>query len=149
MTKPIHAAPSADPAPRTRRVVLAWHQGEGGGSYDKFRQLLAPDFDYFSHAFLGAKRGAEARQALNDLIAERERHPGALTFRDLLCFEQEDYGIVRYYSSGIVSGPARISYDGPAVILFHFSGNRIRGFEESLGWFDPAWQRPQASPMKA
>jgi hypothetical protein len=71
-----------------------------------------------------------------------------LTFRDILCFEHQHYGIVRYHSSGIVAGPMRIPYDGPAVILFHFSGNRIRGFEESLGWFDPAWHRSQSRPTK-
>ena len=101
---------------------------------------LLQHFDYFSHAFIGAKHGVEARQALNDLPAERERHPGTLTFRDILCFEHEDYGIVRYHSSGIVAGPMRIHYDGPAGILYHFSASQIRGFEESLGWFDPAWQ---------
>ncbi len=88
---------------------------------------LLQHFDYFSHAFIGAKHGVEARQALNDLPAERER---------------------RYHPSGIVAGPMRIPYDGPAVILFHFSGNRIRGFEESLGRFDPAWRRAQSRPTK-
>ena len=138
---------SADSAPRTRRVVSAWHQGEGGGSYRDFRNLLAQDFDYFSHAFIGAKHGADALEALNNLLADRERHPGTLTFRDILCFEHEDFGIVRYHSSGIVSGPARVSYDGPAVILFHFSGDRICGFEESLGWFGPTWSRHETQQI--
>ena len=141
MTTPIKSNLSADHAPRTRRAILAWHQGEGGGSYRAFRDLLAPDFDYFSHPFIGAKHGTEARQALDDLLAERERYPGTLTFRDILCFEHGDTGVVRYHSSGIVGGPARTAYVGPAVILFFFSGDGIRGFEESLGWFDPAWSR--------
>jgi hypothetical protein len=126
-------------APRTRRVVSAWHLGEGGGSYGEFRNLLAPDFTYFSHSFLGSKHGPEAREALLDLLAARERQPGSLRFQDILCFEHEEFSIVRYHSSGIVAGGAGIFYDGPAVILFHFAGDKINGFEESLGRFDPSW----------
>ncbi|MGH8559974.1 MAG: nuclear transport factor 2 family protein [Methylococcales bacterium] len=118
-------------APRRRRGELQ----------RDFRALLAPDFNYFSHASLGPKHGPEALKAFNALLAEREQYPGTLAFREILCFEQGDHGIVRYHSSGIVAGPDRTAYDGPAVILFHFSGDRIRGFEESLGWFDPAWYR--------
>lgn len=143
MKASLQPEPSTALAPRTRRIISAWHRGESGGSYQEFHDLLAPGFDYFSHAFIGAKHGAEARETLNALLAARKRHPGTLTFRDILCFEQGDYGIVRYHSAGIVAGPSRTRYDGPAVILFHYAGDRIRGFEESLGYFDPSWSLPR------
>jgi hypothetical protein len=123
MPTPLRIDSSTESAPRTRKAVLAWHEGESGGSYRNFRDLLASNFDYFSHPFIGPKRGSEALETLNSLLIEREKYPGTLGFREIVCFE-------------------RTPYDGPAVILLFFSGTLIRGFEESLGWFDPSWHRP-------
>jgi hypothetical protein len=141
MPTPLRIDSGTESAPRTHKAVLAWHEGESGGSYRNFRDLLASNFDYFSHPFIGSKRGSEALETLNSLLIEREKYPGTLGFREILCFEQSDVGIVRYRSSGIVAGAERTPYDGPAVILFFFSGTLIRGFEEALGWFDPCWHR--------
>ncbi len=80
---------------------------------------LLQHFDYFSHAFIGAKHGVEARQALNDLPAERERHPGTLTFETFCVSSMRIMGSFAITLPGL--SPGLCGYLMTARRLFSFT----------------------------
>lgn len=118
-------------------AINAWQKGENSGDYTDFKSLLAPGFDLFSHPLLGRFSGTEARRKMEEIIAEREKLPNALTFSEIVITTAEDYAMIAFNSEGTVMG-GKYPYQGYNVIGFKLTGGKISGFREYFGFVDPA-----------
>jgi ketosteroid isomerase-like protein len=118
----------------------AWEKGENTGNYAEFRALLSPQFDVFSHPVQPARgvfRGAQAREMMNSLIAQRTQTPNQLKFANVHVHQAQNSFLFEFDSEGKVSG---YPYKGwNAIQISIGSDNKITRFREYLGDIDPAW----------
>jgi hypothetical protein len=118
----------------------AWEKGESTGNYGEFRALLSPQFELFSHPVQPARgvfRGAQAREMMDNLIAQRTETPNQLKFTNVRTHQAQNSFIFEFDSEGKVSS---YPYKGwNAIQISIGSDNKIVSFREYLGDIDPAW----------
>jgi hypothetical protein len=118
----------------------AWEKGENTGNYTEFRALLSPQFELFSHPVQPARgvfRGAQAREMMNSLIAQRTQTPNQLKFANVRTHQAQNSFLFEFDSEGKVSG---YPYKGwNAIQITIGSDNKIASFREYLGDIDPTW----------
>jgi hypothetical protein len=121
-------------------AIRAWEHGESTGNYAEFRALLSPQFELFSHPVQPARgvfRGAQAREMMNGLIAQRTQTPNQLKFANVRTHQTQNSFLFEFDSEGKVSG---YPYKGwNAIQISVGSDYKIISFREYLGDIDPAW----------
>jgi hypothetical protein len=120
-----------------KKAIVAWEKGENTGNYAIFKALLATNFNLFSHPLIGKFEGMEALKKMQGLMAEREKTPNNLTFSDLKFSTNETSVMVQFNSKGIVQG--KFPYEGFNILVFHFTDDKVTGFQEYFGFIDPNW----------
>jgi ketosteroid isomerase-like protein len=139
-------APSAAHAQTQSNSALAesafraWEKGESTGNYAEFRALLSPQFELFSHPVQPARgvfRGAQAREMMNSLIAQRTQTPNQLKFANVRTHQTQNSFLFEFDSEGKVSGHPYKGWN--AIQISIGSDNKIASFREYLGDIDPAW----------
>jgi hypothetical protein len=131
-TTPIEASASA--------AFAAFGFGEKTGDYSNFKALISKNFALYSHPIQpmrGVFKGALALEKMNELVAQREKTPNALTFSNVLRSCSSDTCIFQFDSEGLVAGS--FPYKGYNTIALSVADGKITGFREYLGDVEPAW----------
>jgi hypothetical protein len=121
-------------------AFAAFGVGEKTGNYAGFKALISQNFAIYSHPVQpvrGVFKGASALKKMNELIAQREMTPNALTFSNIQRFCSGDTCIFQFNSEGLIAGS--FPYKGYNIIALSVVGGKIAGFREYLGDVEPMW----------
>jgi hypothetical protein len=121
-------------------AFAAFGVGEKTGDYSGFKALISEKFALYSHPIQPARgvfKGASALEKMNELIAQREKAPNALTFTNVQRFCSGDTCVFQFDSEGVIAG--NFPYKGYNAIALSVIGGKVTGFREYLGDVEPLW----------
>jgi glutaredoxin len=113
-------------------ALKAWEEGEKTGNYDKFKGLISPDFELFSHPIVGKFVGRDALIELNKMIRDREQNSNNLEFSNIKFTLLENTFVYEFDSNGSVTKD-KIPYSGHNMIKIIVNNGKIIGFQEYFG----------------
>jgi hypothetical protein len=121
-------------------AFAAFSVGEKTGDYSSFKKFISDGFLLYSHPvqpIRGVFNGAMAKDKMDELIAQREKTPNALTFSNVQHFCKGSSCVFQFDSEGLIAG--NFPYKGYNAIALTVAKGKVIGFREYLGDVEPLW----------